>query len=54
MEDGPFSFYATGGKGTKDYSHGSTSRVFDGSQYYQYANGIIRCGMIVCQFQLAD
>lgn len=34
--------------------HGATSRIFDGSQYYRYANGQMRCGMIVCQFQLAD
>jgi len=34
--------------------HGSTSHLFDGSQYYTYANGQMRCGMIVCQFQLGD
>ena len=34
--------------------HGSTSYHHDGSQYYTYNNGIMRCGMIVCQFQLTD
>ena len=53
MDHSPFML--TGGKGTEGLiMHGSTSRVFDGSQYYQYANGVMRCGMIVCQFQLTD
>lgn len=53
MDHSPFML--TGGKGTEGLViHGSTSRVFDGAQYYQYANGVMRCGMIVCQFQLAD
>jgi Phytanoyl-CoA dioxygenase (PhyH) len=34
--------------------HGSTNRHFDGSQYYTYRNGEIRCGMLVFQYQLAD
>jgi ectoine hydroxylase-related dioxygenase (phytanoyl-CoA dioxygenase family) len=34
--------------------HGSTSYHHDGSQYYVYANGLMRCGMIVCQYQLSD
>ncbi|MEO8396260.1 MAG: phytanoyl-CoA dioxygenase family protein [Chloroflexota bacterium] len=34
--------------------HGSTDRHFDGSQYYTYRNGEIRCGMVVFQYQLAD
>ncbi|MDA1193254.1 MAG: phytanoyl-CoA dioxygenase family protein [Candidatus Poribacteria bacterium] len=34
--------------------HGSTARHFDGSQYYTYQNGQIRCGMIVMQYQLHD
>jgi ectoine hydroxylase-related dioxygenase (phytanoyl-CoA dioxygenase family) len=34
--------------------HGSTARQFDGAQYYTYANGQMRCGMVVFQYQLAD
>src|SRR5258708_38868780 len=34
--------------------HGSTDRHFDGSQYYTYRNGEMRCGMVVFQYQLAD
>lgn len=34
--------------------HGSTARHFDGSQYYVYANGSMRCGMVVLQYQLND
>ena len=53
MDHAPFML--TGGKGSEGLiMHGSTSRAFDGSQYYNYANGQMRCGMIVCQFQLAD
>ena len=39
----------TGGGGTM---HGSTSRIHNGSQYYTYANGTMRNGMIVAAFQL--
>ncbi len=53
MDHSPFML--TGGKGTEGLRiHGSTSKFFNGSAYYQYANGMMRCGMIVCQFQLAD
>jgi hypothetical protein len=53
MDHSPFMLTSTtGAEGLR--LHGSTSRLFDGSQYYTYANGQIRCGMIVCQFQLAD
>ncbi|MEE3039733.1 MAG: phytanoyl-CoA dioxygenase family protein, partial [Candidatus Latescibacterota bacterium] len=53
MDHSPFML--TGGKGTEGLRiHGSTSRHFDDSQYYVYRNGQMRCGMIVCQFQLAD
>ena len=48
-------FILAGGAGTEGLRlHGSTSRYFDGAQYYRYANGQMRCGMIVCQYQLAD
>ena len=44
-----------GGKGSEGLLlHGSTARLFNGSQYYTYSNGQMRCGMIVCSFQLAD
>jgi hypothetical protein len=53
MDHSPFML--TGGKGTEGLRiHGSTSAKFDGSQYYVYRNGQMRCGMIVCQYQLAD
>lgn len=53
MDHSPFML--TGGKGTEGLRiHGATSRQFNGSQYYSYTNGVMRCGMIVCQFQLAD
>ena len=38
-----------GGGGTM---HGSTARIHNGSQYYTYANGTMRNGMIVAAFQL--
>jgi hypothetical protein len=40
-----------GGGGTM---HGSTARHFNGSQYYTYANGQMRNGMVVAAFQLRD
>jgi len=53
MDHSPFMLTSTAGaEGLR--LHGSTSHQFDGSQYYTYANGQIRCGMIVCQFQLGD
>jgi hypothetical protein len=48
-------FMLTGGAGSEGLIlHGSTSYHHDGSQYYVYANGLMRCGMIVCQYQLSD
>ncbi len=53
MDHSPFML--TGGKGTEGLRiHGSTSHHFHGAQYHTYSNGMIRCGMIVCQYQLAD
>ncbi|MCX6046426.1 MAG: phytanoyl-CoA dioxygenase family protein [Chloroflexi bacterium] len=53
MDHSPFMLTSTAGaEGLR--LHGSTSHLFDGSQYYTYANGQMRCGMIVCQFQLGD
>jgi ectoine hydroxylase-related dioxygenase (phytanoyl-CoA dioxygenase family) len=34
--------------------HGATNHHFDGSEYYTYRNGEMRCGMVVLQYQLAD
>lgn len=34
--------------------HGSTARHFNGSQYYTYANGEMRNGMVVAAFQLRE
>jgi len=53
MDHSPFMLTSTAGAEGL-HLHGSTSHQFDGSQYYTYANGQIRCGMIVCQFQLGD
>lgn len=53
MDHAPFML--TGGKGTEGLRiHGATSAHFNGSAYYTFANGMMRSGMIVCQFQLAD
>ena len=53
MDHSPFMLASTAGtEGLR--LHGATSRLFDGTQHYSYANGQMRCGMIVCQFQLAD
>ena len=49
----PFVSFAkkgTGGHGL----HGTTDRIFDSGQFYHYANGEIRTGLAVFQFQLAD
>ena len=53
MDHLPFISFArkgTGGHGL----HGATSRIFDGGQFYHHANGEIRTGLAVFQFQLAD
>lgn len=53
IDHSPFLLYST--KGTEGLVlHGSTARVFDGSQYYTFSNGVMRCGMIVMQYQLTD
>ena len=53
MDHSPFML--CGGKGAEGLIiHGATSRHFHGAMYYEYANDQMRCGMIVCQFQLAD
>lgn len=53
MDHAPFILTSTdGAEGL--VVHGSTMHRFDGSQYYIYTNGLIRCGMCVFQYQLAD
>lgn len=53
IDHAPFLLYST--KGAEGLIlHGSTQRHFDGSQYYAYANGQMRCGMVVFQYQLGD
>lgn len=45
----------TGGKGTEGLRiHGSTNVHFNSSRFYAYANGQLRCGLIVVQYALAD
>ena len=34
--------------------HGFGGPHFNGECYYKYANGQMRCGMLVCQYQLTD
>lgn len=48
-------FILTGTRGAEGLViHGSTAHHFDGSQYYTYANGQMRCGMVVFQYQLHE
>lgn len=52
MDHSPF--LLCGGAGAEGLTLHGPGHNFDGSQYYVYKNGIMRCGMIVFQFQLAD
>jgi ectoine hydroxylase-related dioxygenase (phytanoyl-CoA dioxygenase family) len=47
-------FMLCGGEGAEGLILHGPGHNFDGAQYYVYKNGVIRCGMIVLQFQLAD
>jgi hypothetical protein len=52
LDHAPVLFFASSGtEGLKLHGPGNN---FDGSQYYIYKNGIMRCGMVSYQFQLAD
>lgn len=52
LDHSPVVFYASAGtEGLKLHGPG---HHFDGSQYYAHKNGIMRCGMVSYQFQLAD
>jgi ectoine hydroxylase-related dioxygenase (phytanoyl-CoA dioxygenase family) len=52
MDHSPFML--CGGAGAEGLQLHGPGHRFDGSQYYAYKNGEMRCGMIVLQFQLAD
>jgi ectoine hydroxylase-related dioxygenase (phytanoyl-CoA dioxygenase family) len=47
-------FMLTGGAGAEGLILHGPGHRFDGSQYYVYKNGEMRCGMSVFQYQLAD
>jgi ectoine hydroxylase-related dioxygenase (phytanoyl-CoA dioxygenase family) len=52
LDHTPFAlFAAAGAEGLILHGPG---HAFDGSQYYIYKNGRMRCGMVVFQYQLAD
>lgn len=52
MDHAPFALFANAGaEGLILHGPG---HGFDGSQYYAYKNGQMRCGMVVFQYQLAD
>src|SRR4051812_895344 len=52
MDHAPFML--CGGAGAEGLILHGPGHRFDGSQYYTFKNGEMRCGMIVCQFQLAN
>lgn len=52
LDHSPVLFYAS--EGTEGLKLHGPGHQFDGSQYYVYKNGIMRCGMVSFQFQLAD
>jgi ectoine hydroxylase-related dioxygenase (phytanoyl-CoA dioxygenase family) len=48
-------FIYTAKKGTEGLGlHGHGAVSFSGSRFYAYQNGRMRCGLINCQYQLAD
>lgn len=53
MDHNPFIY--TADAGTEGLSlHGSGNVTFNGSRFYAFHNGRMRCGLINCQYQLAD
>ena len=53
MDHDPFIFTSTlGTEGLR--LHGSGNVTFNGSRFYKYQNGQMRCGLINCQYQLTD
>ena len=48
-------FIYTAKKGAEGLNlHGHGAVEFNGSRFYAYQNGRMRCGLITCQYQLAD
>ncbi len=52
LDHSPVVFYAR--PGTEGLKLHGPGHMFDGSQYYIYKNGTMRCGMVSFQYQLAD
>ena len=52
LDHSPVVFYAR--KGTEGLKLHGPGHLFDGSQYYIYKNGVMRCGMVSFQYQLTD
>jgi ectoine hydroxylase-related dioxygenase (phytanoyl-CoA dioxygenase family) len=52
MDHSPFML--CGGEGSEGLILHGPGHNFDGVQYYIFRNGVMRCGMIVFQYQLAD
>ena len=53
MDHSPFIF--TADRGTEGLRlHGYGQAEFNGSRFYHYQNGAMRCGLINCQYQLTD
>jgi ectoine hydroxylase-related dioxygenase (phytanoyl-CoA dioxygenase family) len=53
LDHDPFIF--TSAIGTEGLRlHGAGSVTFNGSRFYKYQNGHMRCGLINCQYQLTD
>ena len=53
LDHSPFIYTAT--KGTEGLNlHGQGAVHLSGSRFYNYQNGRMRCGLINCQYQLAD
>ncbi|MDX1934530.1 MAG: phytanoyl-CoA dioxygenase family protein [Capsulimonadales bacterium] len=52
LDHAPVLFYAS--EGTEGLKLHGPGHNFDSAQYYVHKNGIMRCGMVSYQFQLAD
>lgn len=52
MDHSPFALFST--EGAEGLILHGPGHNFDGAQYYTFKNGVMRCGMVVFQYQLAD
>jgi hypothetical protein len=52
LDHAPVVFY--GSAGTEGLKLHGPGHNFDGAQYYVFKNGLMRCGMVSVQYQLAD